>query len=95
VEGSLKTVQQPAVVLFRFAPGSSVDEEPVYNTGVAWPDDAPIIRAHDLGPRDGELLRYYAARKPGRTFYLFDRADRSLTRLGNADHAATILGCSP
>jgi hypothetical protein len=29
-----------------------------------WPDDAPIIRAHDLGERNAELFRYYAARKP-------------------------------
>ncbi|MDB5357523.1 MAG: putative rane protein [Phycisphaerales bacterium] len=94
VEQSLKTVAHPAIILFRFAPGSSVDEEPVYNTGVAWPDDAPIIRAHDLGPRDCELLRYYAARQPGRTFYLFDRADRSLTCLGNADEAAAKLGAA-
>jgi hypothetical protein len=95
VEQSLKSVHGPAVVLFRFSPGSSVDEEPVYNTAVAWPDDAPIIRAHDLGARDGELLRYYAARKPRRTFYLFDRVNRSLTRLGSADEAAAKLGCVP
>jgi hypothetical protein len=92
VEQSLKSIREPAVVLFRFAPGSSVDEEPVYNTTAAWPDDAQIIRAHDLGARDGELLRYYAAREPRRVFYLFDRSDQSLTRLGNADEAAAMLG---
>src|SRR5215469_18844576 len=70
-----QAVQQPAVVLFRASPRSDFFEEPVYNTDVAWPDDAPIIRAHDLGARDVELVRYYAARQPARTFYVFNRAD--------------------
>ena len=30
-------------------------------------------RAQDLGPRNAELINYYAARQPGREFYLLDR----------------------
>ena len=52
---------EPAVILFRYHPGMNFFEEPVYNTDVAWPDDAPIIRAHDLGwPRDRQIVEYYA-----------------------------------
>jgi hypothetical protein len=78
-----QAVQQPAVVLFRASPRSDFFEEPVYNTDVAWPDDAPIIRAHDLGDRDVEIIRYYAQKQPERNFYLFDRDTHVLTPLGN------------
>ena len=79
-----KHVQVPALVLFRFHPGDNTNEEPVYNVDVMNPDDAPIIRAHDLGvQRDQELFDYYAARQPERTVYLFDRAARKMVRLGN------------
>lgn len=77
-------VQTPAVVLFRYRPGDNVIEEPVYNNAAPWPDDEPIIRAHDLGERNIEIFRYYAAKQPQRTFYLFDRANQTLTRLGTA-----------
>ena len=77
-------VQKPAVVLFRYAPGDNVIEEPVYNNAAAWPDDQDIVRAHDLGERNIEIVRYYAERQPDRTFYLFDRAARTLTPLGTA-----------
>ena len=77
-------VEKPAVILFRYSPGVNVIEEPVYNTGVAWPDDAEVVRAHDLGERNGEIFRYYAARQPERTFYRFDRAAGTLTPLGGA-----------
>src|SRR5262249_25662628 len=77
-------VQKPAIVLFHYAPGGKVHEEPVYNIDAAWPDDQAIIRAHDLGPlRNLELFQYYAARQPQRTVYLFDRMNATLTRLGN------------
>ncbi len=73
----------PAVVLFAYSTRRTLDEEPVYNLGVAWPDDARIVRAHDLGPRaDAALFRYYAARQPARVAYRYDEADDSLTRLG-------------
>jgi hypothetical protein len=77
-------VRPPAIVLFRFRPGDNVNEEPVYNIDVVNPDDAPIIRAHDLGvSRNRELFDYYAKRQPDRTVYLYDRASRTLVTLGN------------
>jgi hypothetical protein len=83
-EGLPMAAEAPAVVLFRRSARESFFEEPVYNTDVAWPDDAPIIRAHDLGARDGEIIRYYAQRQPQRMFYLFDVASRQLIPLGKA-----------
>jgi hypothetical protein len=67
-------VQAPAVVLVRYEPGENTHDEPVYNASVAWPDDAPVIVAHDLGPRNIELLSYYERVSPGRNYYLIDRA---------------------
>jgi hypothetical protein len=77
-------VQKPAVVLFRYAPGDNVIEEPVYNNAAPWPDDQDVVRAHDLGERNIEIVRYYAERQPDRTFYRFDRAVGTLTPLGAA-----------
>ena len=54
------------------------------NTDVAWPDDAPIIRAHDLGEENVRLYRYYAQRQPEREIYLFDRNGSQLQYLGTA-----------
>ena len=72
-----------AVVLFTFDPKRSAHEEPVYNAAVGWPDDAAVVRAHDLGPgRDRELFRYYADRQPDRLAYRYDEATRTLTPLG-------------
>jgi hypothetical protein len=86
-------VARPAVVLFTYRPGGNYFEEPVYNTDVIWPDDAPIIRAHDLGPRNREIFAYYARTQPDRTFYRFDLAlahqgKEPLTRLGTARELA-------
>lgn len=66
--------QRPAVVLFRFNPNTySFHADPVYNDSVAWPDDALIVRARDLGDeRNWKLFRYYAQRQPDRTFYIYD-----------------------
>ena len=80
----LPDVQKPAVVLFRYAPGDDPTREPVYNFTTAWPDDAKIIRAHDLGNRNREILQYYARLQPERTFYRFDRKTSILTPLGPA-----------
>ena len=91
---ALAQIPPPAVVLFRFTPGCNVYEEPVYNMDVSWPDDAPIIRAHDLGARNGELLRYYAVHQPQRTFWLFDRRTGSVFELGNFAQAAAALHVS-
>ena len=66
----------------------ALDEEPVFNDTVAWPDDAPIIRARDLGDRDIELYRYYANRGPDRTVYRFDLHAQTLTRLGRVRELA-------
>jgi hypothetical protein len=82
----------PAVVLFRYQSGAInvnlVHHEPVFNIDTAWPDDAPVIRAHDLGPRNAEIFAYYAARQPNRFFYRYDRATMELTPLGFATDLA-------
>jgi hypothetical protein len=79
-------VQRPALVLFSYKSGvDNVHEEPVYNIDVVNIDDAPIIKAHDLGPaRNSEIIRYYAERQPNRRVYLCNRTTRTLTDLGPA-----------
>jgi hypothetical protein len=80
-----------SLVLFRWAPGLVTHIEPVYNTDVAWPDDARVVRAHDRGPqRNLELFRYYARRQPDRMVYLMDR--RTFYRTGDVRAALTPLG---
>ena len=81
-----RKVQQPALVLFSYQSGvDSAHEEPVYNIDVVNIDDAPIIKAHDLGTaRNTEIIRYYAERQPNRRVYLCDRTTRTLTDLGPA-----------
>jgi hypothetical protein len=84
-------VRSPAIVLFRYEPGADLHQEPVFNSDVAWPDDAAIIHAHDLGPaRDCELFRYYDSmrREPGRRVYRFDLGDGALTYLGTVAEMA-------
>ncbi|MGB7157093.1 MAG: hypothetical protein WBD40_03440 [Tepidisphaeraceae bacterium] len=80
-------VEAPAIVLFRFHPGLDYHEEPVYNVDTAWPYDAPIIRAHDLGAANNvELLKYFAQHQPQRRFYAVDRRDpASFVYIGRAD----------
>jgi hypothetical protein len=82
-----------AIVLVRYDASAIPEQEVVYNVDTAWPDDARVIRAHDLGPeRDVELYRYYAGRQPERSVYRFDRKDLSFVRLGTVkelDAAAT------
>jgi hypothetical protein len=88
-------VAPPAIVLFHFTAGmDNPEEEPVYNSDVAWPDDAPIIRAHDrnldisaIGTAADEnrpLYEYYGKIAPERVIYLYDRNGRHpiLRRLG-------------
>jgi hypothetical protein len=80
---------EPALVLFRYTPAVSYYDEPVYNTSVAWPDDARIVRAHDLGPaQNAKLFAYYAAIQPQRTVYLYDRPSDTVTRLGSVKDLA-------
>ncbi|HEY7117702.1 MAG TPA: hypothetical protein VH475_14030 [Tepidisphaeraceae bacterium] len=68
--------RRPSLVLFHFDPASSNPHcEPVYNADVAWPDDAQVIRAHDLGPtRNRKLFDYYARLRQDRDVYLYDRS---------------------
>jgi hypothetical protein len=84
IEQNLRTLpNDPAIVLFRFHPDNNPSEEPVYNSETCWPDDARVIRAHDLGSRNRELFAYYAKQSPDRAVYLYDRGDDSLTFLGH------------
>lgn len=66
----------PAVVLFRFDPDQRIDsfnDDPVYNDTVAFPDNAPVVRARDLGPeKNRDIIRYYAQHQPDRVFYIYD-----------------------
>ena len=82
-------VSKPAVVLLRTGP--DFFQEPVYNVDAPWPDDCPIIRAHDLGPRDVEIIRYYAARQPQRSFYVCDYYNLKIGLLGTAANLASRL----
>jgi hypothetical protein len=71
-----------AVILFRWEPKQNWKAEPVYNSEVAWPDDAEVIRAHDLGPRDAELIDYYAKIQPERVLFIWDQKRDELRRIG-------------
>jgi hypothetical protein len=110
IDGDIaKQVTAPAVVMFHFNRGVKMNgktvfndpsQEPVFNADVAWPDDAPVIRAHDLnesasvagkpGDRDRALYEYYARVDPLRVFYLYNRgAEKNrLIRLGTAAQMA-------
>jgi 4-amino-4-deoxy-L-arabinose transferase-like glycosyltransferase len=83
-----RVTQGRAVVLLRYDP-SNGSRMRTFNLDVAWPDDAPIVKALDLGERDGEIIRYYAKLQPDREFFLYDFADDSMTRLGNVKGLAT------
>ncbi|MGB7157096.1 MAG: hypothetical protein WBD40_03455 [Tepidisphaeraceae bacterium] len=85
-------IQPPAVVLVGYDAGAKPHDEPVYNSGVAWPDDAPVIFAHDLGARNVELLKYYDRTQPRRKYYRFDRkAFRLYGPATAAELAAAIM----
>lgn len=74
---------KPAVLLIRFTPGDPVHQEPVYNVKHARIEDHAVIRAHDLGERDGELFRALdASGEGGRMVYRFDRRTREVAVLG-------------
>jgi len=92
VDHQLATLDHtPAVVLFHFDPArDNPHVEPVYNTDVAWPDDAPVIRAHDLDdPANRRIYAYYARQSPARAFYRYNRAAGGrLTYLGMARELA-------
>ena len=87
IDAELAAIDRPAVVLFRFERGNTPHAEPVYNTSVAWPDDALVVRAHDRGPDNAALIRYYGTRQPGRDVFLYLRGParaEHLVRLGTA-----------
>lgn len=89
VETALQSVSAPAIVLFT-APvqPESMHTEFVYNDNTAWPDDAPMIRAHDRGADNIVLYRYYAEREPARQVWRYNRSTRELTRLGDVRELA-------
>jgi hypothetical protein len=89
----------PTLVIFRPAPSQWPHEDPVYNIDAAWPDDALIIRARDLGNNE-PLYNYYAARQPDRVVYLYDRAKESagqdlLQRLGTVEELIRDIPPAP
>jgi len=109
-------VSPPAVVLFHYNWNASIggkkvtnnpSVEPVFNAGVVWPDEAPVIRAHDLnaevsaigkpGDRDRPLYEYYSRIDPRRVFYLYDRGGENerLRRLGTATEMAIKAAVAP
>ena len=88
VDVALGDVDGPAVMLFRYSATKPADQEPVFNADVARPDDAAVIRAHDLGVMNAKLYRYYADRQPARVVHRYDEGDGSLTRLGTAGELA-------
>jgi hypothetical protein len=79
---------EPALVFFRYHrdwPDVNISfHEPVYNVETPLPEDATIVRAHDWGARNVELIRYFAAVQPQRQVYLYDRLDDSITPVGTA-----------
>jgi hypothetical protein len=69
-------IQGRAIVLYHYNPVDSPHDEPVFNVKTAWPDDARIIRAHDLGiAQNRKLFEYYAKIQPDRKVYWVDRVD--------------------
>jgi hypothetical protein len=94
-----KEAERPAIVLFRYDTGKGYrqyDQEPVYNWDAAWPDDAPIIRAHDLGDAENaRLFSYYATSQPERRVYRFDRGTMSLNFLGRVTELAAAHPVQP
>ena len=81
-----KKVQTPALVFCGSSGVYSFHDEPVYNDGAAWPDDAKIVMAQHLGVvRDEDLIRYYAGIGQNRHVYHFDRTTLAVTALGTVD----------
>jgi hypothetical protein len=77
------TLSKPAVVFFTYPTGDPMAwrHEQTYNIAAASIDDEPVVRAQDLGERNIELIRYYAAKQPKRTFYSFDQKTLKLKEL--------------
>lgn len=93
IERQSLAADEEAIVLFKFDVGSgSAHLEPVYNISTAWPDDARVIRAHDLGEHNMELYRYYARRDPDRVVYTYDRGGHVIQRLGTVRELVDAAG---
>lgn len=80
-----------AIVLSRYARGANIHNETVYNSDVAFPDDARIIWAHELGPRTVELLRYYEKRDPERFVYVMVRPWLELYPMGTVPECVEMF----
>ena len=87
--------RKPAVVLFHYdspSPGSYAipfHSSRADNIDTARPDDAAIVRAHDLGPAENHrIFDYYAKTTPPRYVYLYDRSTAELKFLGRASDLA-------
>jgi hypothetical protein len=82
--------RQPALVFFHYPTGdhNAWRHEQVYNVDAADIDAQTVVRAQDLGDRNGELIRYYAARLPQRIVYLFENEMSEPHRLGTAAELA-------
>jgi len=86
----LQRVRAPAIVLFTPpARAEDIHLELVYNDDVAWPDDAPIIRAHDRGNQNHVLFDYYARQAPQREVWRLDRTSMQLSLLGRVGQLAS------
>jgi 4-amino-4-deoxy-L-arabinose transferase-like glycosyltransferase len=76
------------VLLFNLNGEVNAHTDPVFNITTAWPDDATIIRARDLGlARDRELLEYYAQHQPDRRIVTLDMRTGATTEWGPAIEA--------
>lgn len=92
------------MVLFHFnSMVNNPSEEPVFNSDVAWPDDAAIIHARDLnanisavghpGDRNRPLYEYYSHRsRTGILSLQPRRREREAETIGNARRTADRNG---
>jgi hypothetical protein len=81
-------LKAPSLVLFRYDPWQiPVSCFPVFNEDVAWPDDAGVVRANDLGDAQNKTLyEYYARFQPNLRVY------RYLREWTNDSHPMQYLG---
>lgn len=86
---------QPAIVFFYFDNTSNPHIEHVYNPEVAWPDDARVVRLHELGAANNQAIEYYARIQPQRHVYLFHRLTGEVRYLGRVDELAASIQQKP
>ena len=85
VDAALDGLAGPAVVFVTPSPDFKHKEaDPVYNLGGLPPDEVPVLRAHDLGPRNLRLVRHLAEIDPARRVYHLDQRGFTLVDLGPA-----------